>query len=291
MPKRLNEQPLVGSRAGSRRSPPRGVVSPRGAFAALLGALLAAAGGCSGRSPPAAQEAAGRAAAAAPAPGSARGRVSGGGTSHGRGTLAGKKPALPPVRCARDPDICGKARPNQTVLVGADGGLKDVIVSLTDIHAGKPVSPVQAKLDIRQCAYAPRVQAVPVGSSLAVTSRDQVPHDLGGTLGGRSVFNRVVLGNTEKVELFTAGVLKIGCDTHGGSGAAASCETGVVGVMPNPYFAVTGEDGAFSLAGVPHGTYTVQAWHETLGEQRRSVTLAENGSASVELQLEAKGAK
>jgi hypothetical protein len=36
---------------------------------------------------------------------------------------------------------------------------------------------------------------------------------------------------------------------------------------------VTGADGAFTLRGLPPGTYTVEAWHEKLGRQTHSVTI------------------
>jgi hypothetical protein len=48
-----------------------------------------------------------------------------------------------------------------------------------------------------------------------------------------------------------------------------------VGVVPHPYFAVTGKEGTFELQSVPPGTYTIEAWHEKLGRQTQTVTLGE----------------
>ena len=56
------------------------------------------------------------------------------------------------------------------------------------------------------------------------------------------------------------------CDVHGWMNA-------YVGVMSNPYFAVTDKDGKFELKSLPPGTYTIEAWHEKLGTQTASVTL------------------
>jgi hypothetical protein len=46
-----------------------------------------------------------------------------------------------------------------------------------------------------------------------------------------------------------------------------------VGVVDNPFYAVTGADGGFSLNGLPPGTYTIEAVHEKLGRQTQSVTI------------------
>jgi len=54
-----------------------------------------------------------------------------------------------------------------------------------------------------------------------------------------------------------------------------------VGVLDHPYFAVTAADGSFSLKGLPPGTYTIEAWHETLGTQMQSVTIGEKESKDI----------
>jgi hypothetical protein len=215
------------------------------------------------------------------------GPVTGGGTIHGKVTFTGTPPKLPPLKPARDADVCGKSQPDLTLIVDKDGsGLKNVIVSLTDIHAGKAsTAKADAKLGIAKCAYTPRVQAVPVGTSMVVTNVDPIPHDLNGGRGDRVLFNRTVLSSQERVALFSPGMVNLSCDMHGKSEFA--CETGAVGVMPNPYFAVTGADGSFSLSDVPPGSYTLQAWHETLGQQNQKVTVASSGSATADFHFAA----
>jgi len=57
------------------------------------------------------------------------------------------------------------------------------------------------------------------------------------------------------------------CDVHGWMNA-------YVGVLDHPFFAVTDKDGKFSFKGLPPGTYTIEAWHEKLGTQTATVTIA-----------------
>jgi hypothetical protein len=65
------------------------------------------------------------------------------------------------------------------------------------------------------------------------------------------------------------------CDVHGWMNA-------YVGVLEHPFYGVTDGSGRFSLPGLPPGTYTLAAWHETLGTQTREVTVGEGDSTNVE---------
>ena len=55
-----------------------------------------------------------------------------------------------------------------------------------------------------------------------------------------------------------------------------------VGVLSHPFFAVTGDDGSFTLKGLPPGDYTLEAWHEKLGTQEIKVTVAAKDSKSAD---------
>ena len=51
-------------------------------------------------------------------------------------------------------------------------------------------------------------------------------------------------------------------------------------VVTNPFFAVTGANGAFELRGLPAGTFTIEAWHEEFGRQTQQVTISEGSPSS-----------
>jgi hypothetical protein len=64
------------------------------------------------------------------------------------------------------------------------------------------------------------------------------------------------------------------CDVH-------AWMTAYVGVLDHPYFGTTAPDGKVVLSNLPPGTYTIEAWHETLGARTQQVTLAAKESKDV----------
>jgi len=58
---------------------------------------------------------------------------------------------------------------------------------------------------------------------------------------------------------------------------------GYVVALETPYFAVTKEDGSYTIADVPDGTYTVSVWHERLKKQSQEIQL--KGSATADFTL------
>jgi len=61
-----------------------------------------------------------------------------------------------------------------------------------------------------------------------------------------------------------------------------------IGVVTNPYFAVTGDDGVFAIRGVPSGDYTLAIWTATFGTQERQVSVRAGETAMVDFIFEAK---
>ncbi|MHB1846361.1 MAG: carboxypeptidase regulatory-like domain-containing protein [Deltaproteobacteria bacterium] len=203
--------------------------------------------------------------------------VSNGGTVSGKVTFQGTPPHLAPEKRNKDPKVCGTTAPNQTLIVGADKGIKNVIVYLKDIKSGKAMALKPATLDQKKCSYDPHVQAVPVGTTMTVVNSDTVLHNVHASLGASTVFNYAMPIHNQKIpkKLTKAGFVKIKCDVHGWM-------NGAIGVMPNPYFAVTGDDGTFTISDVPAGSYTVEAWQETLGTQTQSVNVTGGGTATAD---------
>jgi hypothetical protein len=61
-----------------------------------------------------------------------------------------------------------------------------------------------------------------------------------------------------------------------------------IGVVSNPYYAVTGEDGSFAIKGVPPGDYTLSVWTATFGVQERQVSVHAGQTATGDFTFEAR---
>lgn len=194
-------------------------------------------------------------------------------------TFAGTPPPAEPINMASDP-YC-EAQPaatTQTVIVGSEGGLRNAFVyvkeGLGDLAFPIPATPVV--LDQEGCHYVPHVLGIQVGQPLEIVSSDDTLHNIHAIPEQNREFNRAQqsAGMTH-THLFSARdvMIPFKCDVHKWMSA-------YVGVLDHPFYAVTGEDGAFELPGLPPGTYTIEAWHETLGTRTQTITVGEQQTAS-----------
>ena len=190
---------------------------------------------------------------------------SGPGVVRGKVTFDG----VPPTPAKIDNSLCHGAREivDETVLVGPDGGLKNVIVYIAGVRGPMDVTPPPAVLDQASCQFSPHVVAVRVQQPLKIVNSDAEMHNVHGNPSANPAFNHGFMGKGDKdVSFAKAEVIKVKCDVH-------PWMAGYIGVFDNSYFAVTGEDGKFEIAGLPAGTYELHAWHERYGEQKQSVVI------------------
>ena len=60
-----------------------------------------------------------------------------------------------------------------------------------------------------------------------------------------------------------------------------------VGVVAHPFFAVSNETGKFDIKGLPPGSYTLEAVHETYGRQTAKVTVGDKQEQTVSFSFKA----
>ena len=211
------------------------------------------------------------------------------GTASIRGTvrLTGTAPANPTIDMADEPKCKERyaTTPREPkVVAGAGGVLANAFVYVkTGLPAGASYPPTAAPVEIDQegCLYKPRVLGLMVGQQLAIKNADALLHNIKALPKANRPFNisQPTAGMMTNRTFNTAEVMiPLECNVHGWMHA-------FVGVLPHPYFATTGPDGAFTIDHLPAGTYTIEVWHETLGTHEMSVTLADGETKTQDVTL------
>jgi hypothetical protein len=238
---------------------------------------------CQKQSSEPAPSAAPPAAPGAPAVGQAPG-ATGSGSITGTVKLTGTPPVMELTKRQADPFCAKTPLKEEDVVVGAGGGLKNVIVRITKGVSGSyPAPATAAVVDQNACMYRPRVQGIVLGQALQIKNSDQTLHNIHGYKGASTLFNKAQVPGLPPMtqQLNDADqILKLKCDVH-------PWMTAYVLVSSNPFFAVTGDDGSFKITGVPAGSYTVEAWHERYGAKTAQITVADK-AVEAAFQFEAK---
>jgi hypothetical protein len=237
------------------------------------------------------------------------------------GTVSGKivfKGAVPPPKLsafAKFPNsgFCEKTdsdgkgnRAVQEVKVGKDGALQDVVVYIEGVEKGKPFNFNGTDVTIDGCKFSVQggpskmVGVVMKKKEIRVLNDDADPSDPKAATGvlhnphsyevagasnttifnlplpekGQSIKKPVILRKKESTFM-------IECDQHNYMQAFFA-------PIDNPYYAVVGEDGTFTIGDVPPGTYEVYAWHPKLGKQEANITVPAKGTVKADFAFAAK---
>jgi plastocyanin len=204
--------------------------------------------------------------------------------------LEGKPPAPADLNMKADP-FCAKqpGAKDEEVVVGAGGGLKNVVVRIAKGVTNPPAAPsTPAVVDQNGCLYRPRVVVAQAGQSVEIRNSDQTLHNVHTYKGTATLFNLAHIQGTGPLKKkFPSGgvtvgdVVKFKCDVH-------PWMTGWVLVTDNPYHAVSGDDGSFNIKDVPAGKYTVEVWHEKFGSQTKEITVTDGAPVDLKLSFKAK---
>lgn len=193
-------------------------------------------------------------------------------------TFVGTAPERAPLDRTSDPK-CGTGEVLAEDVVVTDGKLRDVFVRIKNGTAGTHDAPADpAVVTQADCRYTPRVVGVVAGQSLEIRNGDPTFHNVRGNLGKKIAFNLPQAVKAKPIvreDLGTAGeVISLACDVH-------PWMAGWAVITDHPYFAVTKEDGTFVISGLAPGSYTVEAWHPTLGLKTTKVKVKKGKKAAV----------
>lgn len=202
-------------------------------------------------------------------------------TVSGKVVFKGAAPRMRPLTMDATP-ACAKQHQkpvlSEEVVIGAGGALANVFVYVKDGLPAKtwPVTPKAVTVTQVGCVYQPHVVGAMVGQNVEFLNEDPTSHNVHPLPKINNEWNQSqppkgdpIVRTFSKPEIG----LPIKCNLHPWMRV-------YVNVVTNPFFAVTGADGTFSLKGLPAGTYTLGAWHERFGVQEFKVKVAANGTAA-----------
>ena len=195
--------------------------------------------------------------------------VEDGGSISGHVLFDGQAPPPATLPVHKNRAVCGESVPDESLLVDAYGGLKNVVVVLDGIHAGKGNPAFPGLLDNKNCTFVPRVQTIAIGQTLALRNSDFILHNVHARRNGhKTIFNLGLPYWSEKTYRFTQpGHVLIDCDV------LHTWMRAHIIVTDHPYTAVTDATGRFAISHIPVGEYGLRLWHERLGEQTQPVSV------------------
>ena len=192
------------------------------------------------------------------------------------------------VAVSRDARVCGdSALVTETQASGSS--LANVLVWVEGLTVGKGMPEVRReKLTIERCRLTPRVLAVAAGTTINVFSRDGITHTW-------RFYREGVDEPIEEIWTVDAGQVVPSEKIAKQPGIVEARDAqqpwarAYVAVFDHPYFAVTDDNGTFTIDSLPPGTYTVKMWHERMQEPaEQRVAIAPGGMGRLELAVSLK---
>jgi len=203
------------------------------------------------------------------------------GTIVGHVKYMGPTPVNPVIRMGADPRCnklyVGKRPTSQAFIVGTDGAFANVLVNLDGTFPATPAPTMPVVLGQKDCQYVPRVLGARVGQTLQVKNDDPTDHNVHSQSMAGNDFNTTqpIKSMPFEFKLKAGELLHVRCDNH-------TWMTAYIGIFDNPYFAVSGTDGSFTIANVPAGKQSVKAWHEVMGMQTQMVDVQAGKTTTVD---------
>ncbi len=154
--------------------------------------------------------------------------------------------------------------------------LKNAVVYIEKAPAG--AAPKTAQMDQKGQVFIPFVLPVVKGTTVEFLNNDDTGHNVFSPDGEKFDLGVFTKDQVRKYTLKTEGVYTLLCKMH------PSMIAYIISLQ-NPFFAVTKDDGSFSIAEVPPGEYTLAVWHERKHADPVKVTVPASGAANVEIGL------
>ncbi len=207
-------------------------------------------------------------------------------TITGKVAFSGAKPAMRNIDMSANP-ACARAhstpQKSEEVIVNDNGTVRYAFVwiksGLPDRQWPTPATAVELAQD--GCMYKPHVIGVMTGQNIEIKNDDPTNHNIHPMPKINQEWNESQPPKGEsKTKSFPREevMIPVKCNVHPWMRA-------YIGVVSHPFFAVTGEDGSYTIKGLPPGTYTLEVWHEKYGVKDVQVTVAPKESKTEDFSL------
>jgi hypothetical protein len=198
----------------------------------------------------------------------------------------GKRPAQKKIDMSEDPACVaahhGKAF-DESLVVSPGGLLANAFIYVKSGLEGKrfETPPAPVEIDQNGCWFRPRVLGIQTNQILKVTNSDPVTHNIHPMAQINREWNHSQgAGDAPLGRKFIKPevMIRVKCNIH-------SWMHAYIGVVDNPYFAVSKADGTYTIGNLPPGTYTIEVWQESLGTQERQITVAPHSNTLANITL------
>ena len=208
--------------------------------------------------------------------------VKNGGTIQGKATLIGKMPFPRIYHLILFPniDMCAEVDTDDEMnrvlddfKVSPDGGLKDVVVTIQHVDAGKPFNKEPINILAENCKFLPDVSIIRQGETFKVDNLDAVMHN---SQVYQKERGKILLNIPIPAEEVSEGkitfkkhykIMQMICGMH------EFMQTWGYRVQ-NPYYSQTKIDGNFKIDNIPPGEYKLTAWHYLMKKQTQKIKIA-----------------
>ncbi len=155
----------------------------------------------------------------------------------------------------------------------------DVVVYLADVPGTFDPPANRPRIDQKSLIFIPHVLPVVVGTTVDFANSDNVKHNIFSPLKTKK-FNLGSYGKdiVKQVTFDKEGEVVLLCNVHTEMSA-------FIVILPNPYFAKTGNDGKFKIDNIPPGQYTLKTWHEKNRPYRQKVTVEAGNTTEINIKL------
>ena len=196
----------------------------------------------------------------------------GSGTISGKITYTGTAPKMKPIDMSKEPS-CAKqhATPVMTenVATGPGNALAWVVVYVSAGDQGSSAPSQAVRYDQKGCQYIPHVLPLQISQQLQIYNDDQTSHNIHPLAKVNSEWNKSQPPGSPPIDTKyeKAEFIPVKCNIH-------PWMHGYFVVLNTSHYAVSGEDGSYSIKGLPPGKYTLTAWQEQYSQQSQDVTIS-----------------